>query len=149
MTASQLKNIQDIRDYMFAGRAEFTLHSLVSDKHFTYKILCDFNVPDHPIRFLYFLTGSDNEQDFRYAGVTRAMKISPDKSIYFSITKKSPPTHSPAITAYKWFIRQLNKGELPDTVEFMHSGKCSACGRKLTTPESISTGLGPVCRSKL
>jgi hypothetical protein len=29
------------------------------------------------------------------------------------------------------------------------SGKCGMCGRKLTTPESLSYGIGPECRAKL
>ena len=149
MTKEIMNNVDDIKNYLFGGKAEFTLHSLKTDKHFTYKIVSDNKNPGHPIRFLYFLVDSNNEDDFRYAGVTRRMVNAPDKSVYFGITKKSPRNKTPAITAYRWFIHHLNKGELPDTVEFMHSGKCSACGRKLTTPESIRTGLGPVCRSSL
>jgi len=34
---------------------------------------------------------------------------------------------------------------MPDNVEFYHSGNCAKCGRKLTTPESIKNGLGPIC----
>jgi hypothetical protein len=29
--------------------------------------------------------------------------------------------------------------------KIFHTGKCSACGRTLTDPESISRGLGPIC----
>ena len=31
------------------------------------------------------------------------------------------------------------------TVKVFHSGKCGKCGKKLTTPESIKSGLGPYC----
>jgi hypothetical protein len=30
----------------------------------------------------------------------------------------------------------------------IRSGKCGICGRKLTTPESLAYGIGPVCRDK-
>jgi hypothetical protein len=30
-----------------------------------------------------------------------------------------------------------------------HEGRCGACGRRLTTPESISSGLGPVCAGRI
>jgi hypothetical protein len=30
----------------------------------------------------------------------------------------------------------------------LRSGKCGICSRKLTVPESIKTGIGPVCREK-
>jgi hypothetical protein len=28
-----------------------------------------------------------------------------------------------------------------------HAGKCGRCGRKLTVPQSIETGIGPECAS--
>jgi len=30
-----------------------------------------------------------------------------------------------------------------------HEGKCGRCGRKLTVPLSIETGIGPECASKM
>lgn len=48
--------------------------------------------------------------------------------------------------AFRWLWVQLTKGnELPDKVEVWHEGRCGACGRRLTVPESIAQGLGPVC----
>lgn len=32
--------------------------------------------------------------------------------------------------------------------QFLQSGKCQRCGRKLTTPESIKRGMGPDCAGK-
>lgn len=29
--------------------------------------------------------------------------------------------------------------------ELMHEGRCLKCNRKLTTPESIESGIGPIC----
>lgn len=34
---------------------------------------------------------------------------------------------------------------LPSQIEVWHEGRCGACGRRLTVPESIANGLGPVC----
>lgn len=33
--------------------------------------------------------------------------------------------------------------------DFVHSGRCSVCGRTLTNPESIERGIGPVCLGKM
>lgn len=33
-------------------------------------------------------------------------------------------------------------------VQIFHTGYCGKCGRKLTTPQSIQTGLGPTCQSR-
>ena len=39
----------------------------------------------------------------------------------------------------------INKNTLPSNVSFYHVGKCAHCGRKLTDPKSIVTGIGPTC----
>jgi hypothetical protein len=33
-------------------------------------------------------------------------------------------------------------------MELWHEGRCGKCGRALTVPESIESGLGPVCESR-
>jgi hypothetical protein len=39
------------------------------------------------------------------------------------------------------------QGKTPAEVdlEVWHEGRCGACGRRLTVPESIERGLGPEC----
>ena len=49
-----------------------------------------------------------------------------------------------AKTILDWTFRAAEGGDLR-TVRALHSGCCGRCGRKLTVPESIDTGLGPVC----
>ena len=149
MNTAQLNDVQDIRDYMFGGKAEFTLHSLKTDNHFTYKII--YHSPD-PERlpkkpWLFYLSGNDNVSDWEYGFKFEYSKIT--GVIGISMTRKSPDITSNSMIAIRWFVWMLNKGVVSDDLEFMHSGKCSACGRKLTTPESIRTGMGPVCRSRL
>jgi hypothetical protein len=34
---------------------------------------------------------------------------------------------------------------LPECIEIWHEGKCGKCGRQLTVPSSIETGIGPEC----
>ena len=43
--------------------------------------------------------------------------------------------------------------EEPDNIteagfDVHHEGKCGKCGRPLTVPESVKTGLGPICSGK-
>ena len=33
--------------------------------------------------------------------------------------------------------------------EFWHEGRCGRCGRTLTVPESIASGVGPECQGRL
>ena len=145
-----LQNPPDVLDFMFGGQAEFTLHSKVTGKHYTYRVIHNRQDKDHPLKFVFFLGGSDNDNDWVYAGSLRRFDKSPHITVSFLLTNKSPPKNMPGIKAFGWMVHMLNKHTVAaDQMEIMHSGVCSACGRKLTTPESIRTGLGPVCRSKL
>jgi len=44
---------------------------------------------------------------------------------------------------FDWVWRHQN--HLPPQVEVWHIGRCGQCGRKLTDPESVERGIGPVC----
>ena len=50
---------------------------------------------------------------------------------------------------FAWFWRTLNGGTFPATFEFWHEGRCAACARRLTVPNSIATGFGPECADRL
>jgi len=51
------------------------------------------------------------------------------------------------VKVFVWlFNRHLSTAkELPEKVEFWHEGRCGDCGRRLTVPESIARGIGPIC----
>jgi rRNA maturation endonuclease Nob1 len=34
-------------------------------------------------------------------------------------------------------------------MDVYHLGRCGKCGKALTEPESISTGLGPICGGRI
>jgi uncharacterized CHY-type Zn-finger protein len=42
----------------------------------------------------------------------------------------------------------VNGMPLPEGYQVRLSGRCPVCHRRLKTDESISAGIGPVCRSK-
>ena len=47
---------------------------------------------------------------------------------------------------FAWLWRRITSNTaLPPKAEVWHEGSCGRCGRKLTVPESIENGLGPVC----
>lgn len=50
---------------------------------------------------------------------------------------------------FAWFWANLARGTFPDTFEFWHEGRCAACARRLTVPQSIATGYGPDCSERL
>jgi hypothetical protein len=134
---------KDILRYILAGRATFTLRSVVSSTRYTYKVSkCKNSKEFSPFYFVSLMTGPDNEGDFTYLGTLSGS--------HFSLTHKSrlPITATP-VAAFKFFWLWLhNKPELTENIEFWHSGRCGRCGKKLTVPESIALGLGPECAGK-
>jgi hypothetical protein len=55
----------------------------------------------------------------------------------------------PALTALDWYLKACQaKSDKANKATFYHSGICCRCGRELTTPESITKGIGPICETK-
>ena len=52
------------------------------------------------------------------------------------------------IRSLLFVMNKLNSEVEPKYCEVFHVGTCGRCGKKLTTPESILTGLGPECAKK-
>jgi hypothetical protein len=46
---------------------------------------------------------------------------------------------------FDYVLNKLKTNKLPEFVEVWHEGKCGKCGRALTVPSSILTGIGPEC----
>jgi hypothetical protein len=55
-------------------------------------------------------------------------------------------TDAPSAKAFRFFYDALAKGvDLAGKIEVRHAGKCGRCAKKLTTPQSVDTGIGPEC----
>ena len=89
------------------------------------------------------LTGPDNESDYTSIGV-----YNPAHAKLYA-PKKSPQTATN--TPFKWLAevirRVLSQEPIGNGFTLHHEGRCGVCGRKLTDPESIECGIGPICRS--
>lgn len=136
------------RAYALGGRALLTLKSKRTGKHFTYRIT---KAPRHRASygnaekwFVAVIHDGDNNGRGRYLGA-----IDPVRG--FVATQASPSggaTASLAFRGFAWFWRYVERHELPDRCEAWHEGTCGRCGRRLTHPESIETGIGPICAEK-
>jgi len=125
--------------FIHGGNATFTFKSVRTGTHFTYKTKEIENSPGK--FFVMWLCGSDNESDYAYLGMINANN--------FFLTKGSKAgKDSKVFQAFDWTYKALNQGVLNGQVEIFHEGRCCRCNRKLTTPDSIESGIGPECAKK-
>ena len=130
-----------LEQFALAGKATFTAVSKATNKRFTFKVTA-FDEPRFFTHAIFVMSGPDNESSYSYmACMTR------DREIKW--TQKSRVSQDAlSAKAFKWIWKHRNSPDIHEKVEIMHAGKCCCCGRKLTEPESIQTGIGPICRQR-
>lgn len=142
-----------IRAYIEGGNATITIQSKATNERFTFR----FRQPKHerdprhhkPI-WVSVLTGSDNNTCYSFIG-----SIFPDRST----TEIRPSQRSKvgldadSAKAVAWLLRQVYLGTNDEALfgraTIWHEGRCGRCGRKLTVPESVSSGFGPECITRI
>lgn len=140
MNAGQLTSAEAVRTALFAGRATLTLVSKKTGARYTFRV----SRPDEKApHFASLLTGPDNSSDFQYVGIATE-----NNGVRLTAKSKLGADAAP-VRALDWVLRQTAGGNLPETVEVWHEGRCCRCGRKLTVPASIATGLGPECAERV
>lgn len=144
MSNTRAQLTTNLTAFVLGGKATFTVVSKRTSSRFTYRVTSK----ETDTKVLYFvsvLTGSDNTSDYAFIGT-----IFPDGAFRYSSNKSKLSAKAPSVIAFEWLwdaIRRSNNTCLAQ-VEFWHEGRCARCARPLTTPESIQTGLGPVCAAK-
>lgn len=136
--------------FLTAGEAVFTVETPadIAAKHYphvTYKIEKVEATERWPeAYFVKVLAGPDNENDFIYVG-----KLN-------TFTGQCERTAKSSLPATSFRFRLLNRvlcrlwGDDGAAIEsagykVRHEGKCGRCGRRLTVPASIESGIGPEC----
>lgn len=127
------------RAFVLAGNATVTIRSSKTGTRFTYRVQKskENRIGQMPVWFVKLLNGPDNNSDYTYLGTifahgfrtTRASRIS---------------NQAPSFVAFEWLSRHWEDAR----VEVWHEGRCGRCGRVLTVPESIESGIGPTCAGK-
>jgi hypothetical protein len=137
--------VEKVKDFFFAGNATVTLKNTKTGNRFTYKISTPKKQKDerNPVYFVNVMTGSDNVGDFDFVGTIFG------KNSYVHSAKSPIKEDAVSMVVIKAFINFLINDKVPNGVEVWHEGLCGKCGQKLTVPESIYTGLGPVCVKNL
>ena len=141
---NKFENPADALTFMTAGKCTVTLKSLRTDTHFTFKI----NAPkdNDTVLFVKVLTGSDNSWngDWSFIGT---IFISTD-GLSFRAGRKGCPD-APSFKAMTFTLNCLRADMIPNMLEIWHEGQCGMCGKPLTHPTSIASGLGPICAGKV
>ena len=132
--------------FMIAGKCEFILYSTKTKDKFYYK-LTKKESRNSENEFIYFLnTKVDGE--YVYAGV---MWFDEKQGEFmFGQGAKGQVNGSHLnIRSLLFVMNKLSSESELKFCEVYHVGTCGRCGKKLTTPESILTGLGPECCKKV
>lgn len=138
--SSKLMTPDAIRNYILGNKGVVTLKS-PTGVHHTYLFSKPRNEDQFPedVRFVYAL--HDNNKLF-YVG-----KIERNR---FSLTKSSRFLWgNDIVKGAIYILRMANSLQLNTKMELYHEGICCRCGRPLTNPKSIETGIGPKCRKLL
>ena len=137
----RITDASQARDFVLAGKAIFTLVSDATGVRFTYRVQ---RARTGEVWFVKYLGGSDNGSDYRYIGFVR------DGAFCYGGIKAKANRGAPSVRAIGWALRHLlgETPNLPDALQVWHEGKCGRCGRRLTVPASIASGLGPVCAGR-
>lgn len=138
MNGHPITNPEVAKNFMLAGKATVTLKSLATGKHFTFKVERSKNNKGFRVALL---RGPDNETAYTFLGL-----MSNDGHVEIRNTKM---TNAPSARGFVWTMKHLieNQG-IPEKLEIWHEGRCGRCGRKLTHPESLESGLGPICEAR-
>ncbi len=138
----KFENVEDIKKFIVGGKAIMTLESKRTSRWFTYKIKRakkdDLTSPF----FVSVLTGMDNDSAYTYMGTI----FDKGDRLEFSLTKNSKiGSDALSYKAFTFFFKLLLENKLHEEIAIYHRGICGRCGRTLTVPSSLITGLGPEC----
>jgi len=137
-------NNEQIKTFIRGGKATFTLESIKTGKHYTFRANKVEKDDGGAVIFVSLLTAPE---EYNYLGT---IFVDADGGMVYRATAKSPD--NPKLHAVvKFLLGNLNFDTDMESrgMIFRHEGTCCRCGRPLTTPESIDAGIGPVCREKM
>lgn len=140
MMSGMLETPEKVLEFALAGNATFTLKSKISGLHMTYRIRKPGDESPH---FVALMSGPDNEGSYQYLGTIFSGKV------YKHGAKSRISLEAPSEKVFNQFWAAISQNRIPAYLEVWHEGKCGRCGRKLTVPESIATGIGPICDGRI
>jgi hypothetical protein len=132
--SKRLENTDALK-FIFAGNSTVTLMNNKTENRFTYRVK---KAKDSNLFFVSVLGGGE----YSYLGTV-------SNGIYRHGKKSNFGAGCQSEKVFSYVLDKLKANSLPECVEIWHEGKCGKCGRPLTVPSSIITGIGPDCVKKL
>lgn len=130
----------DLTTFALAGNATFTVVSKKTGTRFTFRVR---QPKDDSPHFVQLMNGPDNEGSYCFLGTIFNGRD------YRHGRKSRITEEAPSAKAFKWIWAHRNDPDFADKVEYHHEGRCCCCGKKLTTPESVTAGIGPICAERM
>lgn len=136
---AQITNLEAIKKFITAGNAIFTLVSKKTGARKTFRVVAAEPKPGFDPGF--FVSLLINPDVYKYLGFLHTI---PNGELRIKQNKNR--WGEDAYQVFCWLLCMINNGHTLDMVsEFWHAGRCGRCGRVLTVPSSIASGIGPVC----
>lgn len=135
------------KEFVLGGRAVFTIQE-PDGKHHTFRITRKDPENGYPEAwFVGFLSGPDNTRNYTYLGKLDRF------TFQVSTTAKSEQYRdSFKLKLLNRVLTRIYAGDAESIEQHgykvHHEGKCCRCGRALTVPESIESGIGPECAQR-
>jgi hypothetical protein len=136
MHSNKITDTKQALKFMFAGKSVVTFVNTKTGNRFTYKIK---QAKDSNLFFVSVLT---NPEIYTYIGTCVEGNYKHGKKSVIS-------SDSQSVKVFEFMLDRLKTDNLPDFLEVWHEGFCGKCGKRLTVPASILTGIGPDCIKKL
>lgn len=128
-----------ILEFLLGGKCECVILNKKSGNKFNFRLSLAKDS-----KSMYFIYTTINGVSNAYAGFVR---VENGAYVYKQGTKGLMSEDDMPIKALMYVLKHHDK--LHSDVEVLHVGKCARCGRKLTNPDSIHSGLGPECVKKV
>ena len=131
MSVHKLNNSESLK-FIFAGKSIVTFLNSETGNRFTFRIK---QAKDSNLFFVSVLTSPDI---YTYIGTVVG-------GVYTHGKKSTISKEATSVKVFSYVLSRLKENILPVIIEIWHEGRCGKCGKTLTVPASIATGIGPEC----
>jgi hypothetical protein len=118
---------------------------LTNGKHFTYRLETVRRGSLEGKRIVSLLVGPDNSRSYKGFGFLNKDEREDSTTHGMTFIHVWRKCNTEAFNKHAAILCGMADEHVD---KFLQSGKCLKCGRKLTTPESITAGIGPVCAGR-